>query len=378
MPSSSHIVRVARTDEEGAFVLGAVTPSGSKPLNVKFVATEGEEPYVVKLRHDRIGELRASNSPCSPEEWERILTVLLIKGEPVEGIEAGAEANVGQSITITIRRRVAGINQRLGALTLNHKAEEAIQLFDWCGAAALERETCRETLAAETVKVSDLEARIGELSSQLDELTQSKKAREAELLEKLCGLLNEKKVKIREQQRLLSTAQADPSKLTAARAAHASRSTARAHQRPAPSRRAKRKAPGDASGGGGSSSDSDDGFEKMTAAVDKMDVDPKEPDARRESPESDDRQTTDDDATGSEPDDDGEEAPPPAPAPAPAPPPKAPPKRKPEPKARAAQETKKGKAVSILPKRELRRPPAPKAAAPLPADGSDTESDDEL
>ena len=44
----SHIIRVPRTDEEGAFILGEVTPSGSKPLNVKFVATEGEEPYVVK------------------------------------------------------------------------------------------------------------------------------------------------------------------------------------------------------------------------------------------------------------------------------------------------------------------------------------------
>jgi hypothetical protein len=38
------------------------------------------------------------------------LKALLLKGEPVEGIEAGAEANVGKSITITIRRRVAGIN----------------------------------------------------------------------------------------------------------------------------------------------------------------------------------------------------------------------------------------------------------------------------
>jgi hypothetical protein len=45
---SSHIIRIPRTDEEGAFVLGEVTPSGSKPLNIKFVATEGEEPYVVK------------------------------------------------------------------------------------------------------------------------------------------------------------------------------------------------------------------------------------------------------------------------------------------------------------------------------------------
>lgn len=45
---NSYITRVARTDEDGSFVLGEVTPSGSKPLNVKFVATEGEEPYVVK------------------------------------------------------------------------------------------------------------------------------------------------------------------------------------------------------------------------------------------------------------------------------------------------------------------------------------------
>ena len=64
------------------------------------------------VRHDRIGDLKASSSPCSPEEWERILKALLLGSEPVEGIEAGAEANAGKSIIITIRRRVAGINVR--------------------------------------------------------------------------------------------------------------------------------------------------------------------------------------------------------------------------------------------------------------------------
>lgn len=64
----------------------------------------------IAVRHDRIGELRASSSPCSPEEWESILKALLLGAEPIEGIEAGAEANVGKSITITVRRRVAGIN----------------------------------------------------------------------------------------------------------------------------------------------------------------------------------------------------------------------------------------------------------------------------
>ncbi len=71
------------------------------------------------VRHDRIGELRGSNSPCSPDEWEAILKSFLLGDEPVEGIEAGAEARVGKSITITIRRRVAGINVRINTLARN-------------------------------------------------------------------------------------------------------------------------------------------------------------------------------------------------------------------------------------------------------------------
>ena len=50
MPSA-HVIRIPRTDTtegDDAFILGEVSPSGSKALNLKFVATEGEEPYVVK------------------------------------------------------------------------------------------------------------------------------------------------------------------------------------------------------------------------------------------------------------------------------------------------------------------------------------------
>ena len=50
MASSSLIIRVPRTDQEGAYILGEVTSTGSKPLNVKLVATEGEEPYAVKCK----------------------------------------------------------------------------------------------------------------------------------------------------------------------------------------------------------------------------------------------------------------------------------------------------------------------------------------
>ncbi|KAK0670056.1 hypothetical protein QBC41DRAFT_99023 [Cercophora samala] len=347
--AASHIIRIPRTDQEGAYVLGQVTPSGSKPLNVKFVATDGYAPFVIKLRHDRIGEYRVSNSPCSPEEWETILKSILLRGEPVEGIEAGAEVKSEESLTITVRRRVQGINQRLGTLALKYKEDEEVQLFDWCGAVALERERFQETVAAETAKVTDLEARITELRTQLDELTQAKKDREAEILEKFCDILNEKKVKIREQQRLLAEARPGSSGHTiASRVAQVASS--QADRKPAPSRRAKRKALEDASGGG--SSDSDDGFARPVNHADRMDIDTPEP--AKASAESEDRQTTDDDATGSEPDDDE-----------PIPPPRAQ-QKKPPPKKDVA-----------LPTRHNLRNTTKKEATPPP--GSETDSgDDEL
>jgi hypothetical protein len=242
----------------------------------------------------------------------------------------------------------------------------------------LAREKFQETVVAERAKVSDLEARITELRNQLDELTESKKAREAEMLEKFCTLLNEKKVKIREQQRLLSTAQVDQSRLDAARASQATRPKMTESRKPAPSRRTKRKALEDASGGG-SSSDSDDGFEKVTPSADKMDVDQEEPEPEptqkgKESPESEDRETTDDDATASGSDEEEDEAPQP-----PSPPPKARQKSKPEPKGRgAASKAPKGKDVAIHPPRRALRKTTPKADTPPPAEGSETESDDEL
>ncbi|VBB83804.1 Putative protein of unknown function [Podospora comata] len=347
--ATPHIIRIPRTDQEGAYVLGQVTPSGSKPLNVKFVATDGYAPFIIKLRHDRIGEYRVSNSPCSPEEWEAILKSFLLRGDPVEGIEAGAEVKSEVSLTITVRRRVQGINQRLGTLALKYKEDEEVQLFDWCGAVALEREKFQETVATETAKVTDLEARITELRNQLDELTQAKKDRESEILEKFCDILNEKKVKIREQQRLLAAARPGSSgHAISARVAQVASS--QADRNPVPSRRAKRKALEDASGGG--SSDSDDGFARPVSDADRMDIDTPEP--AKVSAEGEDRQTTDDDATGSELDDDE-----------PIPPPRAQP-RKPAPKKDGA-----------LPTRHHLRNTMKKEATPPP--GSETDSgDDEL
>lgn len=117
------------------------------------------------------------------------------------------------------------------------------------------------------------------------------------MLEKFRLLLNEKKVKIREQQKVLATAQVDPSKLAAVQAARSagSRQTDKGRV-PRGSRAGKRKALS-----AESSSDDSDGFEKMD--VDKKGtVPPSSAPAEKEDESMSDeaQQTPDEDETASD------------------------------------------------------------------------------
>lgn len=44
------VLRFPRSDDKAAFVLIQVTQKGSKPLDLKLVGTEGEEPYVTSCK----------------------------------------------------------------------------------------------------------------------------------------------------------------------------------------------------------------------------------------------------------------------------------------------------------------------------------------
>ena len=297
--------------------------------------------------------------------------------------------------------------QRLGSLTLKHNANEAIELFSWCSAAALGREKFRLDLAAETAKARDLEDRVTELRNLLEELTESKKARETELLEKFCVLLNEKKLKIREQQRLLASAHIDPSRTVPYSAdeeedmikqeSQRSPTTPRTTTKRAPkaSRPSKRKARDSVL----EDDDSDgSGFEKMDVdqQAEVAEEAPKENEELEELAGSD-RQTTDnddDDATGSEPDEDEDEEPVPPPTTRPKPQRKIAAARKsPSPPATRSHDQDKGKGketVAMHPKKAAAAASTSvaskgiaarglRSADPTPAaEGSETESDDEL
>jgi hypothetical protein len=95
---------------------------------------------------------------------------------------------------------------------------------------------------------------VTELNQQLEDLIKAKSEHEDALLQKFASLINSKKLKIRDQQRLLSTAKVDETIGKSVREARSS--TAR---RAGPSRKGKRKANGTSE----PSSESEDGFEAM-------------------------------------------------------------------------------------------------------------------
>ncbi|KAM0325413.1 hypothetical protein ACHAQA_007399 [Verticillium albo-atrum] len=355
------VLRFPRSDEDGSFVLVNATQTRTKTLDLKLLGTDGLAPYVASLRHDRATALLAKNSPCAEDEWVDILSGLLTQ-KPAEGVEAIASVESEVSMTITVRRRVGDIAQRLGTLELKHNADEEIELFDWCGLAAGAVVQAHDTLASVTTKTNELEESVRQLRSQLDELLEAKKADETELLLKFRDLLNEKKVKIREQQKILATASVDPEASPAPpsqadQTGKASKS-GKGHTA-TKSGASKRKAPAPVE-----DDESEDGFEKM-------DVDPGA--NQNEADMSDQDRDTTDAETETASDDDEEEEPEPA----------RPTRRAAAGKPQASSAQPKSQAKSeeddappparALPfmKKTAKKPPPPPA-------GSDTESDDEL
>ncbi|WYZ36564.1 hypothetical protein EsH8_II_000070 [Colletotrichum jinshuiense] len=351
-----HVLRFPRSDSEGAFVIVQVTPTRSKPLDVKLVGTDGAEPYAVSLRHDKVASLRVKNCPCAEDEWVSILAAVF-RQEPANDIEVLASVENESALTLTVRKKGKEFTQRLGTIELSHSPRELIELFDWCGLSAQTANEAKEALASATAKATQLEESVRELKAQLDELIAAKEADESELLEKFRDLLNEKKVKIRQQQRLLASASVEPSKL-AQEQVQSSQSTGKGHaaDKSRPSKRKAAPAPVD------DDDSSDEGFVKMEVD-DGTEPIPEESDQQRDT-------TEDEDETASEDDEDDDE--PVAPAP------KNQPKlEEPAPSHEKGKPAKKSEppARRDLPFGRKKGPPA--KAPPAPA-GSETESDDEL
>ncbi|KAG6009281.1 hypothetical protein E4U21_002885 [Claviceps maximensis] len=197
------LLKFPRADKDSSFVLVHVAPNGSKPLDLKLVGTEGAAPYTCSLRHDRVSSLRVKNCPAAETEWHNIL-ISILQQDLLPDIQATATVQSESLLTLTIRKQVQGITQRLGAISLHYEINETIELFDWCAISVDAVTQSKESATESVTKLNGIQATVEDLKLQLDELIQAKKEDELALLQKFKNLLNEKKVKIRQQQALIA------------------------------------------------------------------------------------------------------------------------------------------------------------------------------
>lgn len=256
-----------------------------------------------------------------------------------KGLEIVAAVDRGK-VTITLRNRIDKITQKLGYIELSQDDDVEIQLFDWCGSAIDQRtklDAEQDTLRS---RCATAQATIASLEAKLEELVKAKADHEEELIAKFVLLLNEKKLKIRNQQRLLSTAKVDQTKLKQMEG------TLVGKGRPAePSRAGKRQAETPAEEAE-EQNDSSDAFERMN-------VDQQEGIATKSQEASSERQTTPETETATE--SDSEAAEPPS---KPSPPP---------PRTKGLEQSKVSKRVSSPPRKSSKlRQSEKKSASPPP------------
>ncbi|KAH8820574.1 hypothetical protein F5884DRAFT_764523 [Xylogone sp. PMI_703] len=227
MPSKlPRVLRLPRLDHapnsDSEFVLLQVTSAGTKPLDIKLIGTENTGVFAVSLKHNRISTLKTKGSPCDDEEWSAILSYLFLgtavddkSEESVQNVEAVAKVDGDEKpMSVIIQKRIEGITQRLGTISLEPKDpdDEPVDIFEWCGIALQTISSSTHELDALKHKFKTQEDEINKLKTALDDLIKAKEAHDAEMLEKFALLLNEKKLKIRDQQRLLAGAKIDPEK----------------------------------------------------------------------------------------------------------------------------------------------------------------------
>ncbi|KAL2066643.1 hypothetical protein VTL71DRAFT_2715 [Oculimacula yallundae] len=307
-PILHKVPRADHGDDDPKFILLHVTSSGGKTLDLDLIGTENDNVFNLSLKLSQTSTLKDKKVPH--EEWEPIFSAFLLgtspEGEPAdapEGVEAIASIQFGpkdipKSITIVIQRNIEGITQKLGKIVLPRDPDGDGDLYEWCSEVVQANRKITRQLQASKAKLNDKDAQIKKLEDSLAELVKAKNDNDTQLLEKFSLLLNEKKLKIRDQQRLLQSSNVDPSQvkeLDDARARSRSRSAG-------PSRKGKRKA-----------QQVDEEEEDSKNGIDKMDVDDQAAahDSDQESARNSDEETADEKTASEASEDDEPPAPPP-------------------------------------------------------------------
>lgn len=160
---------------------------------------------------------RAENYGGTPEEWFSILQYAFIFPSNAvlpstmrDSLEIVAQrTGVGSeaSLSITLRTRVEDIERRLGQVKLSYSTDtDDVDLFGWTSQAVASRDDLSAKLSEKEISLNEAARRIESLRKRLDELIVAKEEHETQMLSKFALLLNEKKLRIRTQQRHIAEA----------------------------------------------------------------------------------------------------------------------------------------------------------------------------
>ena len=220
--ANTSILRLHRTDKTNRHLLVQVVKVGNKALDLKLIGTEHEHLYHAQIEESKLKSLQAISFSGDLTQWKAILQYALLHQKPngqipdyLQGLETVATIS-GKTLTITIRKNIDGITQRLSDIKLQQDDEkEEIDAFDWVDSAAATADSTRTELETLQTSIDEQREQVTSLNKQLDDLVKAKKEHEEELLAKFTALLNAKKLKIRDQQRLLAGTQIDPAAASA-------------------------------------------------------------------------------------------------------------------------------------------------------------------
>ena len=197
-----------------------------------------------EVRQTRISKLRDKRNQLNDDQWENVLHSTLLQRRTqaseasiFEKLEVLASIT-GDRLSMVFRNNISAITQKLGEVVFKKDESQEIDIRTWTGTAVERSNELDREVQDLSSKYDEQSRKMEKLNNQLEDLIKAKSEHEDSLLRNFRELLNTKKLKIRDQNRVLASAKLDPKQASKIQGA---RSISQPHAA-TPSRAGKRKA----------------------------------------------------------------------------------------------------------------------------------------
>ena len=169
-----------------------------------------------KVQHSRVSKLRDNRNQLSDGQWQDVLRATFLQRR-IQRSEASSLDKLevvacltGAQLSVTFRNNISGITQKLGEVVFEKDESQELDITRWAGTAVERSDSLDREVQDLTSKYEEQSKKMAKLNNQLEGLIKAKIEHENSLLQAFRELLNTKKLKIRDQQRLLASAKIDP------------------------------------------------------------------------------------------------------------------------------------------------------------------------